>query len=55
MSAEDLESLEATIELLADPAAQTRIAKAEADIADGQVATLDEMARLMEEHRRSGE
>jgi len=55
MSAEDLESLEATIELLADAAAQERIAQAEASIARGDVTTLDEMSRLMEARRVSGE
>jgi len=36
MAAEDLESLEATIELLSDPAAQARIAEAEREIARGE-------------------
>ncbi len=40
VAAEDLESIEATLELLADPEAQARIASAEADIARGDV--LDE-------------
>ena len=35
MAAEDLESLEATIELLSDPAAQARIADSEAEVARG--------------------
>lgn len=47
ISAEDLESLEATIELLADPEAMARVKQAEADIARGQGATTDEMAALM--------
>lgn len=55
MSTEDLESLEATIELLSDPAVQARITQAEADIEKGDVTTLDEMARLMQERRRSGD
>lgn len=55
MSAEDLDSLEATIELLSDPAAQARVAQSEEDIKNGDVTTLDEMARLMQERRRSGE
>jgi antitoxin YefM len=33
---EDLDSLEATLELLRDPAAQQRIAEAEAEIARGE-------------------
>jgi prevent-host-death family protein len=40
ISADDLESLEATLELLADHAAQARIARAEEDIAKDDV--LDE-------------
>lgn len=55
MSAEDLDSLEATIELLSDPSAQARIAQAEADIDQGEVATLDELTRIMQERRRGGE
>jgi prevent-host-death family protein len=55
MSAEDLDSLEATIELLSDPSAQARIAQAEADIDRGEVTPLDEMTRIMQERRRGGE
>ncbi len=55
MSAEDLDSLEATIELLSDPSAQARIAQAEADIDGGDATTLDEMTRIMQERRRGGE
>jgi antitoxin YefM len=40
VAAEDLESIEATLELLGDPAAQARLAAAERDIAAGDV--LDE-------------
>jgi antitoxin YefM len=40
MAAEDLESIEATLELLGDPDAQRRIERAEQDIARGDV--LDE-------------
>jgi antitoxin YefM len=54
MSAEDLESLEATIELLADPAAQAEIAEAEAAIDRGDVTTLDQMRELMEQRRQDG-
>jgi prevent-host-death family protein len=55
MSSEDLESLEATIELLSDPAAQARVAQAEADLEKGDVTTLNEMSRLMQERRSSGQ
>lgn len=54
MAAEDLESLEATIELLSDPAAQARIAEAEREIARGELVTEGELRALMEEWRRSG-
>jgi antitoxin YefM len=36
MAVEDLESIEATLELLRDPAAQKRIAEAEGEIARGE-------------------
>ena len=51
LAAEDLESIEATLELLADPDAQDRLRKAEADIATGEV--LDERAvrDLVSRHR----
>ncbi|MHB1487347.1 MAG: type II toxin-antitoxin system Phd/YefM family antitoxin [Acidimicrobiales bacterium] len=42
LAAEDLESIEATLELLSDPEAQRRIARSEVDVADGDV--LDEGA-----------
>lgn len=54
MAAEDLESLEATIELLSDLEAQRRIAESEAEIARGEVVTKEEMLAAMEERRRSG-
>jgi antitoxin YefM len=51
MSAEDLESLEATIELLSDPAAMARIRQAEAAIAAGDTTTAEEMAVLMAQRK----
>lgn len=54
MSAEDLESLEATIELLSDQAALARIADARDAVARGEFSTRDEITALMEERRRSG-
>lgn len=42
LAAEDLESIEATLELLSDPEAQARIAGAERDIKQGNL--LDEAA-----------
>jgi prevent-host-death family protein len=47
ISASDLESMEATIELLSDPAAVARIREAEDAIARGEATTADEMAELM--------
>ena len=37
LAAQDLESIEATLELLSDPEAQRRIDRAEEDIAEGEV------------------
>lgn len=51
MAADDLESLEATVELLSDPEAMRRLRLAEADVAAGDVVTGQEMARLMEQRR----
>jgi prevent-host-death family protein len=47
ISAEDLESMEATIELLSDPAAIARVQEAEAALARGETTSADEMSRLM--------
>jgi antitoxin YefM len=49
VAAEDLAALEATIELLSDPAAIARVRDAEAEITAGDFTTGDEMARLMRE------
>ncbi len=54
MSAEDLESLEATIELLSEPDTQAEIAEAEQAIGRGEYTTLDEMRDLMERRRQDG-
>jgi antitoxin YefM len=55
LAAEDLEAIEATLELLGDPDAQARIAAAEADIQRGDV--LDEAAvrALLVRGRGAGE
>jgi antitoxin YefM len=50
IAAEDLESMEATLELLADPAAQERIARARDEIARGEGLSIAEVARSLEEH-----
>jgi prevent-host-death family protein len=53
LAAEDLESLEATLELLGDPDAQSRIARSEDEIERGEV--LDEArVRALLTARRSG-
>ena len=52
MSAEDLASLEATLELLQDAAAVEDIRQEEADVAAGDVTTLDEMDALMAARRQ---
>ncbi|MDT5025732.1 MAG: antitoxin YefM [Micromonosporaceae bacterium] len=51
ISARDLESLEATIELLSDPAAIARIREAEAALARGETTSAEEMALLMAQRR----
>lgn len=51
LSAEDLASLEATLELLADSEAVARLADAEKEIAAGGGTTAAEMAELMQERR----
>lgn len=51
MSVEDLESLEATLELLGDPEASARLRQAEADVARGELTTAEQMAELMQQRR----
>ncbi len=51
LSVEDLESIEATIELLTDPDAQARVTQAEAEIAAGDTYSLDEVAAAFERRR----
>jgi antitoxin YefM len=47
LSAEDLESLEATLELLQDSEAMDRIRVAEADVAAGDLTSAEEISQLM--------
>lgn len=49
IAAEDLESIEATLELLTDPAAQERIARARDEIARGEGLSVAEVARSLED------
>ena len=51
ISAEDLDSLEATLELLSDPDARQRVAQAQADLARGDSTSGEEMAALMDRRR----
>jgi prevent-host-death family protein len=44
MSPEDLSALEETLDVLSDPAAMKRLAKARADVAAGRVVTGEELA-----------
>jgi antitoxin YefM len=53
MSVADLESIEATMELLADPEAQRRVAASEREISSGDTLTPDEVRALMNQHRGS--
>ncbi len=52
LAAEDLESIEATLELLSDPQAMAEIREADAQVAAGKASSGAEMAALMEERRR---
>jgi antitoxin YefM len=52
LAVEDLESIEATLELVADPDAQARVSQAEADIADGNVFSLDDIEGDLRQRRR---
>jgi antitoxin YefM len=49
IAAEDLETIEATLELFADTAAQQRIAQSQQEIARGEGLSLDQVERLMAE------
>jgi prevent-host-death family protein len=51
VSAADLESLEATLELLADETAMTRVREAESAVAAGDVTSAEDMADLMRRRR----
>lgn len=53
LAAEDLESIEATLELLADTRAQERIAAAEADFAAGEALDEQHVRALMDQLART--
>jgi antitoxin YefM len=50
ISAEDLASIEATLELLSDPAAQQRIAKSQQEIDRGEGLAPDQVEQSLREH-----
>lgn len=52
VAAKDLESIEATLELLADPAAQDRIRRSEDDIARGDVLDEQDVRALLARRTR---
>ncbi len=54
LSSADLESLEATLELLADEAGLARLREAEAAVKAGDVTSSDEMAEIMARRRERG-
>ena len=47
MSVDGLESIEATLELLADPEAQERVRRSQAEVARGEFLTEDEVRALL--------
>ena len=53
LAAEDLESIEATLELLSDPEAQRRIERSEEDVARGDVLGEDQVRAMIA--RRTGQ
>lgn len=54
LSRADLDSLEATLELLTDRAAQARLTEAERATANGDLTSAEDMAALMAERRARG-
>ncbi len=51
LAAEDLDSIEATLELLADPDAQERLRESDRDVARGDVLDEDDVRALLAERR----
>jgi antitoxin YefM len=49
LAAEDLDSIEATLELLSDPAAQERIARSREEFARGEGLSVAEVTRFLED------
>lgn len=55
LAAEDLESIEATLELLSDPAAQERIRRSQAEIDRDELLDEDEVRAMVGKRRTSEE
>lgn len=55
LAAEDLESIEATLELLSDPAAQERIRRSQAEVERGELLDEDEVRVMLAQRRMSDE
>ncbi|HXW81476.1 MAG TPA: type II toxin-antitoxin system Phd/YefM family antitoxin [Acidimicrobiales bacterium] len=53
LAAEDLESIEATLELLSDPEAQSRLTLASAEVLKGEVLAEDAVRGLLSRPRQS--
>lgn len=51
VSADELEGLEETIAVLADPDLRAQLEQSEADVSSGRLVTADELARLMRRRR----
>lgn len=51
LAAEDLESIEATLELLSDPAAQERLRRSKDDVEGGDVLDEDEVRAMVAKRR----
>jgi antitoxin YefM len=54
LAAEDLESIEATLELLSDPAAQERIQRSQGEVDRSEVLDEDEVRARLARRRESG-
>ncbi|MDN5859538.1 MAG: type II toxin-antitoxin system Phd/YefM family antitoxin [Pseudonocardia sp.] len=55
LAAEDLESIEATLELLSDPEAQQRIRRSQGEVVRGEVLDEDEVRAIIAKRRTSKE
>jgi antitoxin YefM len=55
LAAEDLESIEATLELLSDPAAQERLQRAQDDVERGELLDEDEVRAMLARRRTPDE